>query len=83
MAAGAIPTYKQIQLCASQALGVKPSSVKTCWIAEVKRALDLAGERAPNAGRGNGAPPCPPRYRVAIERCVRNAVTGSGETTFS
>ena len=67
-----VPTYRQLQDCASEELGVKPSSVKTCWIAQVKRELGLAGQRAPNAGRGKGAPPCPPRYRLVIERCIKS-----------
>ena len=82
MAVGGGPTYKQLQFCVSHALGVRPASVKTCWIAEVKRSLGLAGKRAPNAGQGNGAPPCPPRYRVAIKHCVRNAILNAGETTI-
>ena len=64
-------TYREIQHSASQELGVKPSSVKTCWIAAVKRELGLTKGRAPNAGKGRGAPPCPPRYRDAIVRCIR------------
>ena len=63
-------TYGQVQRCASQALGVRPSSVKTCWIAEVKRGYGLTERRAPNAGQGRSAPPCPPRYRDAIRRCI-------------
>ena len=70
-----VPTYKQLQTCVSEQLGVKPSSVKTCWIAQVKRDLGLVGQRAPNAGRGQGAPPCPPRYRLAIERVHRKRQT--------
>ena len=66
----ASPTYKQIQQHVSQELGVAPSSVKTCWIAEVKRELGLSSHRAPNAGQGRGAPPCPPRYRDAIRRFI-------------
>ena len=68
-----VPTYKQLQTCVSEQLGVKPSSVKTCWIAQVKRELGLAGQRAANAGRGKGAPPCSPRYRLAIERCIESS----------
>ena len=30
-------TYKEIQRYVFRELGVQPSSVKTCWIAEVKR----------------------------------------------
>lgn len=66
------PTYRQLQTRVSEELGVRPSSVKTCWIAQVKRELGLTGRRAPNAGQGNGASQCPPRYRRAIERCLKN-----------
>ena len=72
MSVTGVPTYKRLQACVSEDLGVKPSSVKTCWIAEVKRELGLTGGRASNAGQGKGAPPCPPRYRLAIERRIRN-----------
>ena len=66
------PTGK-IQEHMSQQLGVAPGSVKTCWIAEVKRELGLTGRSAHNAGRGRGAPPCPPRYRDAIRRFISPA----------
>ncbi len=66
----ATPTYRQIQEHVSQELGVAPGSVKTCWIAEVKRELGLASRSAHNAGQGRGAPPCPPRYRDAIRRFI-------------
>jgi len=67
-----VPTYKQLQNCVSEELGVMPSSVKTCWIAQVKRDLGIAGRRAPNSGQGKGAPPCPSRYRLVIERCIKS-----------
>ena len=38
--------------------------------AEVKRGLKLTRGRAPNAGQGEGAPPCPPRYKKAIRRVL-------------
>ncbi len=63
-------TYKQIQQRAAQFLGVRPSSVKTCWIAEVKRESGETRGTAPNSGIGKGAPPCPPSYRTAIERAL-------------
>ena len=63
-------TYKQVQDCVAQELGVQPSSVSTCWIAEVKREHGLTQRQAPNAVQGRGARPCPPRYRCAIERCI-------------
>ena len=64
------PTYMQIQQHVSQELDVAPNSVKTCWIAEVKRELGLTVNRAHNSGQGQGAPPCPPRYRETIRRFV-------------
>ena len=64
------PTYREIRECAAQALGVQPGSVKTCRIAEVKRKHGLTKGPAPNSGQGRGAPPCPPRYRAAIMRCL-------------
>ena len=63
-------TYRDVQQCAARELGVKPASVKTCWIAEVKREHGLTKGPAPNGGQGRGAPPCPPRYRNAIMRCL-------------
>ena len=69
----AIPTYSQIQEHVSQQLGVAFGSVKTCWIAEVKRELGLTGRSAHNAGQGRGAPPCPPRYRDAIRWFISEA----------
>ena len=69
-------TYAEIQRYVSQELNVQPDSVKTCWIAEVKRELGLTKGTAPNAGQGRGAPPCPPRYRDAIKRCIHARSTG-------
>ena len=60
-------TYAQIQQYASRHLGVAPSSVKTCWIAEVKRSRGLTRSPAPNRGKGRGAQPCPLRYWKAIQ----------------
>ena len=71
----AIPTYKQIQEHVSQELGVAHGSVKTCWIAEVKRELGLTRHRAHNVGQGRGARPCPPRYRSATRQFISKAQT--------
>ena len=59
-------TYRQARDHVAADLGWKPSSVKTCWIAEVKLEFGLTRRWAPNAGQGRGAPPCPSRYRRAI-----------------
>ena len=63
-------TYKDIQRKAATILGVRPSSVKTCWIAEAKRELGLTCGVAPNTGHGQGAPPCPPGYKDVIKRIL-------------
>lgn len=63
-------TYHQLQETVAARLGILPSSVKTCWIAEVKRELGLTRGAAPNHGRGVGAPPCPERCRKAIREAI-------------
>jgi hypothetical protein len=63
-------TYAEIQKLASRKLGVKPSSVSTCWIAEVKRSHGLTTRRAPNAGKGEGADKCLDEYWKAIEEVM-------------
>ena len=69
----AVPTYKQIQASVRLSNGI---SVKTCWIAEVKREMGLTRGPAPNRGQGTGAPPCPKDYRVAIKRCILEHLAG-------
>ena len=64
-----MPTYKQIAECVRRRTG---RTVKTCWIAEVKRELGLTARSAWNRGLGAGAPPCPPRYKDAIQHCLLN-----------
>jgi hypothetical protein len=63
-------TYKEIQKTVGRALSVRPSSVKTCWIADVKREMGLTRGVAPNTGRGIGAPPCPEKYRREIKKVL-------------
>ena len=62
-----MPTYKEIAECVRRSTG---RTVKTCWIAEVKRELGLTMRAAPNRGQGAGAPPCPERYKEPIRRCL-------------
>ena len=68
-----MPTYKQIQVSVRQSVGV---TVKTCWIAEVKREMGLTRGPAPNRGQGEGAPPCPQHYKDAIRRCMLEHLKG-------
>ena len=60
-------TYKQIVECVKRLTG---RTVKTCWVAEVKRELGLTTKAAWNRGQGAGAPPCPARYKEAIRQCI-------------
>jgi len=63
---GVTMTYTEIQKAVAARIGVKPASVKTCWIADVKRERGETRGPAPNRGAGQGAPPCPAEYRKAI-----------------
>ena len=65
-----MPTYNQIAECVRRRIG---RTVRTCWIAEVKRELGLTTRTAWNRGQGTGAPPCPSRYKDAIRHCVLNS----------
>lgn len=46
-----------------------PASIKTCWIAWVKREMGLTRGRAPN-NLGNLVPPPPPPVRQAIREFI-------------
>jgi len=63
--------YRDIQAMASKQLGLKPKSIKTCWIAEVKREKGLTTRRAWNAGMGKGAPPCPPHIKTVLRNIIK------------
>ena len=63
-----MPTYAQIVDCVRLKTG---RTVKTCWIAEVKREMGLTSRKAWNTGMGDGAPPCPLRYKDAIRACIQ------------
>lgn len=64
-------TYKEVQCRAAPILRVKPTSVKTCWIAEIKRNLGIPVGRAWNSGQGRGAPLCPDRYKPVIRAILQ------------
>ena len=64
-------SYKWVQARVAEEMGLRPDSVKTCWIAEVKREMGLTGWRAHNSGQGKGAPPCPAKYRGPIKSAIR------------
>ena len=66
-------TYKQIVECVKLRTG---RTVKTCWVAEVKRELGLTTRVAWNRGQGAGSPSCPPRYKEAIRHCIESTVVG-------
>lgn len=70
-------TYREIQCEAAVELKVKPSSVKTCWIASGKHELGLTDRFANNRGQGKGAPACPDKYRKAIQRVLLSALMDS------
>lgn len=67
-----IDTYPNIQKAASEALKIKPSSVKTCWIAEVKREKELTRGHAHNYGKGKGAAPCPTHIKRILREIIKN-----------
>ena len=67
------PTYKEVAECVKRRTG---KTVKTCWIAEVKRELGLTDRAAWNRGQGAGAPPCPPRFKEAIRHCIESNAVG-------
>jgi hypothetical protein len=63
-------TYKEVQREAARIFRVCPSSVKTCWIAEIRRELGTTRGPAPNTGQGQGASPCPPKYKEALKHIL-------------
>jgi hypothetical protein len=70
-------TFDEIQRQAAVELNVKPSSVKTCWIASAKHELGFTNRLAKNRGQGKGAPACPEKYRKAIQRVLLGASLNS------
>jgi hypothetical protein len=70
-------TYDEIQREAAVELNVKPSRVKTCWIASAKHELGLTDRVAKNRSQGKGAPACPDKYRKAIQRVLLGASLNS------
>jgi hypothetical protein len=63
-------TYAEIQHQVAVILGVRPGSVRDCWIADVKRERGEIRGPAANRGRGRRAPSCPAIYRQAIRRVL-------------
>jgi hypothetical protein len=63
-------TYVDIRHQVAAILGVRPGSVRDCWIADVKRERGAIRGPAPNRGKGRAAPSCPARYRQAIRRVL-------------
>ena len=75
-------TYRQLQICVSEALGVSPALSRPVGSPGSNGLLGLTTRRAASAGRGSGAPPCPIRYRTEIERCLGNSVAAGGKYHF-
>ena len=69
-----MPTYQQIAECVRYRTG---RTVRTCWIAEVKRELGLTTQVAWNRGQGRGTPPCPHLYKEAIRHCLASFRTSA------
>jgi len=63
-------TYADIQRQVAGILGVRPGSVRDCWIADVKREWGQTRGPAHNRGKGRRAPSCPAIYRQAIRRVL-------------
>ena len=61
-------TYKDIQEYVKKNYGI---SIKTCWIADVKRAHGLTKRTSPNRIDSNSvAYPCPSEHRKKIENAL-------------
>ena len=69
-----MPTYKQIIECVQLRIG---RTVKTCWIAEVKREMGLTTRVAWNRGMGAGSSPCPSQYKDAIRNCLLDSMVST------
>ena len=61
-------TYAEIQAVYCKLYG---TTVKTCWIAEVKRKYGKTTRRAWNSGTGGGAPPCPEDVFRRLEKVMK------------
>ena len=72
-----VPSYKQVIECVRRETG---RTVKTCWIAEVKRELGLPTREAWNRGKGKGSPPCPADLKQEIERCLNTEEARRAQT---
>ena len=72
-------TYRDIRQQVALILGVRPGSVRDCWIADVKRERGEIRGPAPNRGKGRAAPSCPVAYREAIRRVL----DGEGKSRYT
>ena len=63
-------TYQEIQKKSSEKLGLRPSSIKTCWISEVKREKGLTRGHSHNYGKGIGASPCPEHIKIVLKDII-------------
>jgi hypothetical protein len=63
-------TYVDIRHQVAVILGVRPGSVRDCWIADVKRERGEIRGPASNRGKGRAAPSCPAIYRQVIRRVL-------------
>lgn len=61
------PTYAEIQQWIRDQYGY---TVKTCWIADVKRSLGYPMWRSWNSNGGRPANPCPGAKRAAIKAAI-------------
>jgi hypothetical protein len=63
-------SYVDIRRQVAVILGVRPGSVRDCWVADVKRERGETRGPAVNRGKGRAAPSCPALYRQAIRRVL-------------
>ena len=68
-------TYADIQQQVAVILGVRPGSVRDCWIADVKRERGEIRGPAPNRGRGRQGSVLPSHLRQAIRRVLDGELT--------
>ena len=65
-----IGTYKDIQEYVKKKYSI---TVKTCWIADVKRTYGLTNRKSPNRISPNSVKyPCPDKHREKIEDALKH-----------